>query len=91
MQQEKLKEVKGRLHFEGCSRKNLKVQEVSQHSESRTLDARDLRSRVRSKRSHNIFGSPEQNPSVFSRIRRDWSESPGISRMEEGMEESSID
>ncbi|GJX15016.1 hypothetical protein Tco_0206774 [Tanacetum coccineum] len=49
MQQEKLKEVKGRLHFEGCSRKNLKVQEVSQHSESRTLDARDLRSRVRHK------------------------------------------
>nr|GEW90783.1 reverse transcriptase domain-containing protein [Tanacetum cinerariifolium] len=36
MQQEKLKEVKSRLNFEGCSRRNSKVQEVSQHSESRT-------------------------------------------------------
>ncbi|GJX88677.1 hypothetical protein Tco_0340691 [Tanacetum coccineum] len=36
MHQEKLKEVKARLNFEGCSRRNSKVQEVSQHSESRT-------------------------------------------------------
>ncbi|GJT40651.1 hypothetical protein Tco_0940516 [Tanacetum coccineum] len=36
MQQEKMKEVKARLNFEGCSRRNLKVQKVSQHSESRT-------------------------------------------------------
>ncbi|GKB84857.1 reverse transcriptase domain-containing protein [Tanacetum coccineum] len=36
MQQEKQKEVKARLNFEGCSRRNLKVQKVSQHSESKT-------------------------------------------------------
>ncbi|GKG27257.1 hypothetical protein Tco_0402960, partial [Tanacetum coccineum] len=36
IQQEKLKEVKARLNFEGYSRRNSKVQEVSQHSESRT-------------------------------------------------------
>ncbi|GJS89513.1 hypothetical protein Tco_0772149 [Tanacetum coccineum] len=36
VQQEKLKEVKARLNFEGCSRRNSKVQEVSPHSESRT-------------------------------------------------------
>nr|GEW07885.1 hypothetical protein [Tanacetum cinerariifolium] len=46
MQQEKLKEVKARLNFEGCFEKNLKIQEVSQHFESRTLDARDLRRRL---------------------------------------------
>nr|GEW22524.1 reverse transcriptase domain-containing protein [Tanacetum cinerariifolium] len=35
-QQDKLKEVKAHLNFEGCSRRNSKIQEVSQHSESRT-------------------------------------------------------
>ncbi|GJV90810.1 hypothetical protein Tco_1538623 [Tanacetum coccineum] len=68
MQQEKLKEEKTRLNFEGCSGKNSKIQEVSQHSESRTLDARDLRRKLRSRRSHSISGSPERNPNVFSRI-----------------------
>ncbi|GJZ25354.1 hypothetical protein Tco_0569607 [Tanacetum coccineum] len=62
--------------LEGCSEKKLKFQEVSQHSESRTLDARDLRRKLRSKRSRSMSGSPERNPSVFSRIRRDRSESP---------------
>ncbi|GJW70786.1 hypothetical protein Tco_0127703 [Tanacetum coccineum] len=76
MQQEKLKEVKPRLNFKGCSGKNSKIQEVSQHSKSRKLDARDIRRKLRSRRSHSISGSPEQNPSVFSRIRRDRSESP---------------
>ncbi|GJQ98853.1 hypothetical protein Tco_0521838 [Tanacetum coccineum] len=71
MQQEKLKEIKARLNFEKCSGKNSKVQEVPQHSESRTLDARDLRRRLRSRRSHSISGSPKRNPSVFSRVRRD--------------------
>ncbi|GJR16191.1 hypothetical protein Tco_0798843 [Tanacetum coccineum] len=75
MQQEKLKEVKARLNFEGCSGKNSKIQEASQHSESRTLDTRDLRRNLRSRRSHSISGSPERNPSVFSRIRHVWSES----------------
>ncbi|GKC22581.1 hypothetical protein Tco_1024731 [Tanacetum coccineum] len=91
MQQEKLREIKAHLNFEGCSGKNSKIQEVSQHSESRTLDARDLRRKLRSRRSRSISGSPERNQSVFSRIRRDRSESPGIGRKEEGMEESSID
>nr|GEV37833.1 reverse transcriptase domain-containing protein [Tanacetum cinerariifolium] len=56
--------------------KTSKNSEVSQHSESRTLDARDLRRKLRSRRSHNISESPERNLSVFSRIRRDRSESP---------------
>ncbi|GJR85568.1 hypothetical protein Tco_0209579 [Tanacetum coccineum] len=75
MQQEKLQEVKPRLNFEGCFGKNSKIQEVSQHSESKKLDARDIKRKLRSRCSHSIFGSPEQNPSVFSRIRRDLSES----------------
>ncbi|GKD05701.1 hypothetical protein Tco_1180675 [Tanacetum coccineum] len=57
-------------------KKNSKIQEVSQHSESRTLDARDLRRKLRSRRSCSVSRSPELNPSVFSRIRRDRSESP---------------
>ncbi|GKA11806.1 reverse transcriptase domain-containing protein [Tanacetum coccineum] len=76
MQQEKLKEVKVRLNFEGCCGKNSKFQEVSQHSEPRTLDARYIRRRLRSRRSYSISGSPERNPSVFSRIRRNQSEFP---------------
>ncbi|GJS17217.1 hypothetical protein Tco_0411689 [Tanacetum coccineum] len=40
VQQEKLKEVKARLNFKGGSRRNSKVQEVSQHSESRTPNVR---------------------------------------------------
>ncbi|GKE79581.1 hypothetical protein Tco_1545701, partial [Tanacetum coccineum] len=39
-EQEKLKEVKAHLNFEGCSGRNSKVQEVSQHSESRTPNIR---------------------------------------------------
>ncbi|GJW19450.1 hypothetical protein Tco_0026886 [Tanacetum coccineum] len=76
VQQEKLKEVKARLNFKGYSRKNSKIQEVSQHSESKTLDARDLRRKLRSRRSRSLSESPERNPSVFSRIRRICSESP---------------
>ncbi|GJT81878.1 hypothetical protein Tco_1056220 [Tanacetum coccineum] len=52
------------------------IQEVSQHSESRKLDARDLGRKLRSKRSRSMSESPERNPSVFSRIRSDRSESP---------------
>ncbi|GJT50186.1 hypothetical protein Tco_0976343, partial [Tanacetum coccineum] len=40
------------------------------------LDARDLRRKLRFRRSCSMSGSPERNPSVFSRIRRDRSESP---------------
>ncbi|GJY51307.1 hypothetical protein Tco_0442154 [Tanacetum coccineum] len=75
MQQEKLKEVKSRLNFEVCSGRNSKIQEVSQHSESRTPDVRgDLRRRLRSRRPNSMSRSPEPNPSIFSRIRRERSE-----------------
>nr|GEV51153.1 reverse transcriptase domain-containing protein [Tanacetum cinerariifolium] len=40
VQQEKLKEVKARLNFEGCSKRNSKVREVSQHSKSKTPNSR---------------------------------------------------
>ncbi|GJR84409.1 putative RNA-directed DNA polymerase [Tanacetum coccineum] len=46
--QEKLKEVNARLKFEGCSRRNSKVQEVSQHSKSRTPNVRGEHRRGRS-------------------------------------------
>ncbi|GJS63315.1 hypothetical protein Tco_0677879 [Tanacetum coccineum] len=49
MQQEKQKEVKVRLNFERCSRRNSKVQEVSQHSESRILNVRGEHGRGRSR------------------------------------------
>ncbi|GJY21920.1 reverse transcriptase domain-containing protein [Tanacetum coccineum] len=76
VQQEKLKEVKGRLNFEGCSRRNPRVQEVPQYSESGTPNVRGEHQRGRrSGRSHSMFESPEWT-SVFSRIRRDRSESP---------------
>ncbi|GKA47261.1 hypothetical protein Tco_0740144 [Tanacetum coccineum] len=76
VQQEKLKEVKARLNFEGCSGRNSKIQEVSQHSESRTPNvSREHRRGRRSRRSRSMSGSPERT-SVFSRIRRDRSESP---------------
>ncbi|GJR39860.1 hypothetical protein Tco_1215544 [Tanacetum coccineum] len=70
-----------RMELEGPAQQAIQahlilVQEVPQHSESRTLDARDLRRRLRSRRSHSISGSPKRNPSVFSRVRRDRSESP---------------
>ncbi|GJS19660.1 reverse transcriptase domain-containing protein [Tanacetum coccineum] len=72
MQQEKLKEVKARLNFEGCSGKKIKIQEVSQHSESRTLDARDLRRklRIRRDRSESPRHWPEgrRDGGVFNRL-----------------------
>nr|GFA02433.1 reverse transcriptase domain-containing protein [Tanacetum cinerariifolium] len=61
----------------GCSGRNSKIQEVSQHSESRTPDARGgLRRKLRTRYSCSMSRSPEPNPSVFSRIRRDRSKSP---------------
>ncbi|GJV93035.1 reverse transcriptase domain-containing protein [Tanacetum coccineum] len=77
-QHDKLKEVKARLNFEGCSRRSSKIQKVSQHSESRTPNLRgEHRRRRRSSCSRSTSGSPEPTPNVFSRIRRDGSESPG--------------
>ncbi|GJR53740.1 hypothetical protein Tco_1404261 [Tanacetum coccineum] len=76
MQQEKLKEIKARLNFRTCSRRNSKVQEVSQHSESRTPNVRAEHQRgQRTGRSWSMSESPEL-ASVFSKIRRDRSESP---------------
>nr|GEZ82852.1 reverse transcriptase domain-containing protein [Tanacetum cinerariifolium] len=46
VQQEKLKEVKARLNFEGCSGRNSKIQETSQYSESRTPNKRGGRGEV---------------------------------------------
>nr|GEX49168.1 reverse transcriptase domain-containing protein [Tanacetum cinerariifolium] len=62
---EKLKEIKARLNFEGCSG-------TSQHSESRTMSTREREKRHRSRPSR----SPRPSPSVFSRIRRERSRSP---------------
>ncbi|GJW75357.1 hypothetical protein Tco_0134727 [Tanacetum coccineum] len=76
VQQEKLKEVKARFNFEGCSKRNSKLQEVSQHSESRTPNVRgEHRRGRRSGRSRSVSRSPKLT-SIFSRIRRDRSKSP---------------
>ncbi|GJY38057.1 hypothetical protein Tco_0424421 [Tanacetum coccineum] len=91
VQQEKLKEVKARLNFEGCSGKNSKIQEVSQHSESRTPNVRgDLRRRLRSRRSHSTSRIPEPTPRVFSRIRCDRSQSPRNGLGDKGRMEGGI-
>ncbi|GJR50743.1 hypothetical protein Tco_1401264 [Tanacetum coccineum] len=60
---EKLKKLKSRLNFEGCS-------ETSWYSESKTIDTKEHEKRDRSRRSR----SPRT--SVFSRIRRERSRSP---------------
>ncbi|GJR16301.1 hypothetical protein Tco_0798953 [Tanacetum coccineum] len=76
VQQDKLKEVKARLNFEGCSRRNSKTQETSQYSELRTPNLRgEQGSKRRSRRSRSMSRSPEPK-SVCSRIRRDRLESP---------------
>ncbi|GJT25702.1 hypothetical protein Tco_0895639 [Tanacetum coccineum] len=73
--QEKLKEVKSRLNFKEYTR-NPRVQEVSQHSKSRTPKVRgEHQRRRRLGRSRSVSGSPERT-SVFFRIGRDRSESP---------------
>nr|GEY19381.1 reverse transcriptase domain-containing protein [Tanacetum cinerariifolium] len=73
VQQEKLK---ARINFEGCSGRNSKIQEVSQHSESRTPNVRgEQKKGRRSGRSRSMFENPERT-SVFSRIRHDRPESP---------------
>ncbi|GJZ53410.1 hypothetical protein Tco_0608295 [Tanacetum coccineum] len=86
--QDKLKEVKARLNFEGCSGKNSKIQEVSQHSESKTPDVRgDLKRRLRSRRSRSMSRTPEPTPGVFSKIRRDRSKSPRNRLRDKGRKE----
>ncbi|GKD65200.1 hypothetical protein Tco_1307308 [Tanacetum coccineum] len=76
VQQEKLKEVKAQLNFEGCSGRNSKIQETSQYSESRTPNKRgDLRRRLKPRCSRSMSRSPKRT-SVFSKIQRDRSVSP---------------
>nr|GEY05915.1 reverse transcriptase domain-containing protein [Tanacetum cinerariifolium] len=62
---EKLKEVKARINFEGCSG-------TSRYSESRKMNTKEHEKRHRSRRSR----SPRPSPSVFLRIRRNRSRSP---------------
>ncbi|GJQ94067.1 hypothetical protein Tco_0005206 [Tanacetum coccineum] len=62
---EKLKELKAQLNFEGCSG-------TSRYSESRTMSTRENEKKHRSRRSR----SPRPTLSVFSRIKRDRSRSP---------------
>ncbi|GJV62791.1 reverse transcriptase domain-containing protein [Tanacetum coccineum] len=68
VQQEKLKEVKARLNFEGCSGRNSKIQETSQYSESRTPNKRgDLRRRLKPRRSR-IGDKRRREGNVFHRL-----------------------
>nr|GEW87776.1 reverse transcriptase domain-containing protein [Tanacetum cinerariifolium] len=69
---EKLKQVKTRLKFEGCSR-------TSRYFESKTMSAKEHEGKHRSILPRN----PRLSPSVFSRIRRDRSRS-SRSREKEG-------
>nr|GEZ69295.1 reverse transcriptase domain-containing protein [Tanacetum cinerariifolium] len=62
---EKLKELKARLNFEGCSGR-------SRYSESKTVNAKEHEKSHRSRHSR----SPRPSPSMFSRIRRERSRSP---------------
>nr|GEW16816.1 reverse transcriptase domain-containing protein [Tanacetum cinerariifolium] len=62
---EKLKEVKARLNFEGCSG-------TSRYSKLMTISTKDHEKRHRSR----CFRSPRPSLSVFLRIRRDRSRSP---------------
>ncbi|GJX37239.1 hypothetical protein Tco_0250542 [Tanacetum coccineum] len=71
---EKLKEVKARLNFEGCSR-------TSRYSESKTMSAKEHEGRHRSGRSR----SSSPSPIVFSRIRHDRSRSPRWREKEGGV------
>ncbi|GKE01474.1 hypothetical protein Tco_1389457 [Tanacetum coccineum] len=71
---EKLKDVKARLNFEGCSG-------TSRYSESRTMSTKEHEKRHKSRRSR----SPRPSPSMFSRIRCGRSRSPNQnSREKEG-------
>ncbi|GKE46992.1 hypothetical protein Tco_1478250 [Tanacetum coccineum] len=80
VQQEKMKEVKARLNFEGCSGRNLKIQKTSQYSKSRTPNKKgDLRRRLKLRRSRSVSRSPEPT-NVFSKIRRDRSALPRYRR-----------
>ncbi|GKC40746.1 reverse transcriptase domain-containing protein [Tanacetum coccineum] len=67
VQQEKLKEVKARLNFEGCSGRNSRIQEVLQHSMSRTLNVRGEHRRGRRfGRSHR---ERKRDGGVFNRLK----------------------
>nr|GEY59209.1 reverse transcriptase domain-containing protein [Tanacetum cinerariifolium] len=90
VQKEKLKEVKAHLKFKGCSGRNSKIQEVSQHFESRTPNLRGEHGRGRR------FGRPRsmsripKPTSVFSKIRRGRSKSPRHRLEEKGRKEGGV-
>ncbi|GJT30901.1 hypothetical protein Tco_0911176 [Tanacetum coccineum] len=77
VQQEKLKEVNARLNFKGCLERNWKIQEVSQHSESRTPNVRGEHRRgrrpgERGRRDGGVFnrlGGKEKSVSAHSESR----------------------
>ncbi|GJR32146.1 reverse transcriptase domain-containing protein [Tanacetum coccineum] len=72
-QQDKLKEVKARLNFEGCSKRSSKIQEVSQHSESRTSNIRGepgRRRRIRRGGSESPRHRDSERETVFTRLGR---------------------
>ncbi|GKD16831.1 hypothetical protein Tco_1205989 [Tanacetum coccineum] len=71
---EKLKEVKARLNFEGCSG-------TSRYSESRTMSAKEHEGGHRSRRTR----SPRPSLSVFSRLKRNRSRSPRSKEKEGGV------
>ncbi|GJS76876.1 reverse transcriptase domain-containing protein [Tanacetum coccineum] len=70
VQQEKLKEVKARLNFEGCSKRNSRFQEVSQHSLSRTPNVRGKHQKGRRSESprHRKIGKERRDGGVFNRL-----------------------
>ncbi|GJT39230.1 reverse transcriptase domain-containing protein [Tanacetum coccineum] len=73
-----------------CAGRNSIIQEVSQHSESRTPNVRgEHRRGRRSRRSHSMSESPEHT-NVFSRIRRDRSESPRHSPIGKGRRDEGV-
>ncbi|GKA68935.1 hypothetical protein Tco_0774999 [Tanacetum coccineum] len=71
---EKLKEVKARLNFDGSTG-------TSRYSESRTMSTMEIEKRYRSRCSY----SPRRSPSLFSRLRRDRSRSPKPKEKEGGV------
>nr|GEX57204.1 reverse transcriptase domain-containing protein [Tanacetum cinerariifolium] len=90
VQQEKLKEVKARLNFEGCLGRNSNIQEVSQHFESRTPNVRGEHGRGRRfERPRSMYGSLETT-SVFFRIRHGRSKSHRHIPKDKGRKEGGV-
>ncbi|GJV42608.1 reverse transcriptase domain-containing protein [Tanacetum coccineum] len=79
VQQEKLKEVNARLNFEGCSGRNLQIQETSQYSESRTPNKKgDLRRRLKPRRSRSVSRSSHRKAATRVRVHEERSRSQKV-------------